>query len=168
MPEVKPCISELYKAGKLNMELVNKIAHNELDKYKDYMRSSVYALAVENIDGYTDPRCREIIENFVDTLDNQLHAEDFRGGTSPEVTLGAALARGAESHARADIEYFDQEFISRAITELNDIAWSIPNNLNDKDQAEQGLDEICDAKGAEANLIADGDEVAVDEVSVEK
>lgn len=34
MPEVKPSISELYESGGLDMWLVNKIAHNELDKSK--------------------------------------------------------------------------------------------------------------------------------------
>lgn len=47
MSEVKPTIAELYESGGLDMWLVNKIAHNELDKRKGDTRSSVYALASE-------------------------------------------------------------------------------------------------------------------------
>ena len=41
MAEDKPCISELFENDVLDMELVSKIAHNELDKRKDDTRSSV-------------------------------------------------------------------------------------------------------------------------------
>lgn len=54
MPEVKPSISELYESGGLDMWLVNKIAHNELDKSKGPLFNSVYALASEYIDAYID------------------------------------------------------------------------------------------------------------------
>lgn len=108
MSEVKPTIAELYESGGLDMWLVNKIAHNELDKRKGDTRSSVYALASENIDCYTDSRCSEIIENYAAVLDSQLTAEDYGGGKiSSEFILGSAIALGAESQARADIEYFD-------------------------------------------------------------
>lgn len=79
MSEVKPTIAELYESGGLDMWLVNKIAHNELDKRKGDTRSSVYALASENIDCYTDSRCSEIIENYAAVLDSQLTAEDYGG-----------------------------------------------------------------------------------------
>lgn len=108
MSEDKPSIAELYESGGLDMWLVNKIAHNELDKRKGNARSSVYALASENIDCYTDSRCSEIIENYAAVLDSQLTAEDCGGGKiSPEFILGSAIALGAASQARADIEYFD-------------------------------------------------------------
>ncbi|RGT00871.1 hypothetical protein DWX55_09980 [Collinsella sp. AF19-7AC] len=111
MSEVKPSIAELYEFGELDMELVNKIAHNELDKRKGDTRSPVYALAYENIDCYADSGCSEIIENYVAVLDSQLTAEDYGGGKiSSEFILGSAIALGAAAQARADIEYFDQEF----------------------------------------------------------
>ncbi|RGS91029.1 hypothetical protein [Collinsella sp. AF20-14LB] len=136
MPEVKPSISELYESGGLDMWLVNKIAHNELDKRKGDTRSSVYALASENIDCYTDSRCCEIIENYAAVLDSQLTAEDHGGGKiSSEFILGSAIALGAASQARADIEYFDQEFKSRAFIELSDLGMSeLQSSCRDADE----------------------------------
>ena len=46
MSEDKPSIAELYESGGLDMWLVNKIAHNELDKRKGNARSSVYAIPI--------------------------------------------------------------------------------------------------------------------------
>lgn len=136
MSEVKPSISELYESGGLDMWLVNKIAHNELDKHKGDNRSSVYALASENIDCYTDSRCSEIIDNYAAVLDSQLTAEDYGGGKiSSEFILGSAIALGAASQARADIEYFDQAFKSRAFIELSDLGMpELQSSCRDADE----------------------------------
>lgn len=40
MADDKPCISELYESGGLDMDLVGKIAHNELDKRKALLPNS--------------------------------------------------------------------------------------------------------------------------------
>lgn len=125
MPEDKPCISELYKSGGLDMELVSKIAHNELNKQKGFPFSSVSAnsnraLASEYIDSYTNDV--GIIEAYAAELDSQLSAEDYRGGKiSPEFMLGCAIGLGAASHANADIDYFGQDFNSRAVTEIEEL-----------------------------------------------
>lgn len=122
MAEGKPCISELYESGGLDMDLVNKIAHNELDKRKTLLPDSEHALASEYIDFYIDVNCSEIIERYTEVLDTELSAEDFRNGEiSPEFVLGWAIARGAESHASADIEYFSDEFSSRAVIEIEEL-----------------------------------------------
>lgn len=122
MPEVKPSISELYESGGLDMWLVNKIAHNELDKSKGPLFNSVYALASEYIDAYIDDH-PEVIETYTDMLDSELTATDFEGGRiSPEFMLGAAIARGAASHASCDIENFGDEISSRAINEINELS----------------------------------------------
>lgn len=125
MSEVKPSIAELYESGGLDMWLVNKIAHNELDKRKGPLGplfNSVYALASEYIDAYIDDG-PEVIERYADVLDAELGAEDFRnGGISPEFLLGLAIAHGSESHASCDIEYFNDEFSSRAINEINELS----------------------------------------------
>lgn len=122
MPEDKPCISELYKSGGLDMDLVGKIAHNELDKHKSLLPNSDHALASEYIDFYIDVNYSEIIERYAEVLDSELSAEDFRNGEiSPEFVLGLAIARGAESHASADIEYFSDEFSSRAVIEIEEL-----------------------------------------------
>ena len=118
MSEDKPCISELYKSGGLDMELVSKIAHNELDKRKGSLFNSEHALASEYIDAYIDDH-QEVIENYTDELDSKLTVEDYRNGKiSPEFVLGVALSHGAASHASCDIEYFNDEFSSRAINEM--------------------------------------------------
>lgn len=118
MPEVKPCISELYESGGLDMWLVNKIAHNELDKRKGLLFNSAHALASEYIDAYIDDY-PEVIENYTDELDSKLTVEDYQNGKiSPEFVLGVALSHGAASHASCDIEYFNDEFSSRAINEI--------------------------------------------------
>ena len=125
MSEDKPCISELYKSGGLDMELVSKIAHNELDKQKGFPFSSVSAnsiraLASEYIDSYANDV--GIIEAYAAELDSQLSTEDYRGGKiSPEFMLGCAIGLGAASHANADIDYFGQEFNSRAVTEMEEL-----------------------------------------------
>lgn len=125
MSEVKPSIAELYESGGLDMWLVNKIAHNELDKRKGPLGplfNSVYALASEYIDAYIDDH-PEIIESYTDALDSELTAEDYESGRiPPEFMLGAAIARGAASHASADIEYFGDEVSSRAINEINELS----------------------------------------------
>lgn len=127
MAKDKPCISELYKSGGLDMELVSKIAHNELDKQKGFPFSSVSAnsiraLASEYIDSYIYDDNRSIIEAYAAELDSQLSAEDYRGGKiSPEFMLGCAIGLGAASHANADIDYFSQEFRSRAVTEIEEL-----------------------------------------------
>ena len=122
MAEDKPCISELYESGGLDMEFVGKIAHNELDKRKALLPNSEHALASEYIDAYIDVNCSEIIECYTEVLDTELSVEDFRNGEiSPEFVLGLAIARGAESHASADIEYFSDEFSSRAIIEIEEL-----------------------------------------------
>lgn len=122
MAEGKPCISELYESGGLDMDLVNKIAHNELDKRKTLLPDSEHALASEYIDFYIDVNYSEIIERYTEVLDTELSAEDFRNGEiSPEFVLGWAIARGAESHASADIEYFSDEFSSRAVIEIEEL-----------------------------------------------
>lgn len=122
MAESKPCISELYESGGLDMDLVNKIAHNELDKRKTLLPDSEHALASEYIDFYIDVNYSEIIERYTEVLDTELSAEDFRNGEiSPEFVLGWAIARGAESHASADIEYFSDEFSSRAVIEIEEL-----------------------------------------------
>ena len=125
MAEDKPCISELFENDVLDMELVSKIAHNELDKQKGFPFSSVSAnsiraLASEYIDSYAnDPG---IIEAYAAELDSQLSVEDYRGGKiSPEFMLGCAIALGAASHANGDIDYFGQEFKSRAVTEIEEL-----------------------------------------------
>ena len=125
MAEDKPCISELFENDVLDMELVSKIAHNELDKQKGFSFSSVSAnsiraLASEYIDSYAnDPG---IIEAYAAELDSQLSVEDYRGGKiSPEFMLGCAIALGAASHANGDIDYFGQEFKSRAVTEIEEL-----------------------------------------------
>lgn len=122
MAEDKPCISELYESGGLDMELVGKIAHNELDKRKALLPNSDLALASEYIDFYIDVNYSEIIERYTEVLDTELSAEDFQNGEiSPEFVLGLAIARGAESHASADIEYFSDEFSSRAVIEIEEL-----------------------------------------------
>lgn len=121
MAEDKPCISELYKSGGLDMELVSKIAHNELDKRKGSLCNSEHALASEYIDAYIDDY-PEVIENYADELDSKLSVEDYRNGKiSPEFVLGVALSHGAASHACCDIEYFNDEFSSRAINEVYEV-----------------------------------------------
>lgn len=252
MAEDKPCISELYKSGGLDMELVGKIAHSELDKRKGSLCNSEHALASEYIDAYIDDY-PEVIENYADELDSKLSVEDYRNGQiSPEFVLGVALSHGAASHACCDIEYFNDEFSSRAINEVyevlavhgrvqfacrnaddfslagvnpdrkfpigfvsvKDVADTtdelgndhmketlkpadmerIASNLADAEQcveryeladgikfnAElevenidlkqggQGLDDLCDAKSEEADLISDGDDVELVETSHEK
>lgn len=125
MAEDKPCISELYKSGGLDMELVSKIAHNELDKQKgltfsSVSASSIRALASDYIDSYAGNH--GIIEAFAVELDSQLSTEDYRGGEiSPEFMLGCAIGLGAASHANADIDYFSQEFNSRAVIEIEEL-----------------------------------------------
>lgn len=104
------------------MDLVGKIAHNELDKRKALLPNSEHALASEYIDFYIDVNYSEIIERYTEVLDTELSAEDFRNGEiSPEFVLGLAIARGAESHASADIEYFSDEFSSRAVIEIEEL-----------------------------------------------
>lgn len=121
MSEDKPCISELYKSGGLDMELVSKIAHNELDKRKGTLCNSEHALASEYIDGYIDDY-HEVIKNYADELDSKLTVEDYHNGKiSPEFVLGVALSHGAASHASCDIEYFNDEFSSRAINEVYEV-----------------------------------------------
>lgn len=121
MAEDKPCISKLYKSGGLDMELVSKIAHNELDKRKGSLCNSEHALASEYIDAYIDDY-HEVIENYADELDSKLTVEDYHNGKiSPEFVLGAALSHGAASHASCDIEYFNDEFSSRAINEAYEV-----------------------------------------------
>lgn len=121
MAEDKPCISELYKSGGLDMELVGKIAHSELDKRKGSLCNSEHALASEYIDAYIDDY-PEVIENYADELDSKLSVEDYRNGQiSPEFVLGVALSHGAASHACCDIEYFNDEFSSRAIIEVYEV-----------------------------------------------
>lgn len=121
MTEDKPCISELYKSGGLDMELVSKIAHNELDKRKGSLCNSEHALASEYIDAYIDDY-PEVIENYADELDSKLSVENYRNGKiSPEFVLGVALSHGAASHACCDIEYFNDEFSSRAINEVYEV-----------------------------------------------
>lgn len=125
MAKDKPCISELYKSGGLDMELVSKIAHNELDKQKglpfsSVSASSIRALASDYIDSYAGNH--GIIEAFAVELDSQLSTEDYRGGEiSPEFMLGCAIGLGAASHANADIDYFSQEFNSRAVIEIEEL-----------------------------------------------
>lgn len=125
MAEDKPCISELFENDVLDMELVSKIAHNELDKqigfpFSSVSANSIRALASEYIDSYAnDPG---IIEAYAAELDSQLSVEDYRGGKiSPEFMLGCAIALGAASHANGDIDYFGQEFKSRAVTEIEEL-----------------------------------------------
>lgn len=125
MAKDKPCISELYKSGGLDMELVGKIAHNELDKQKGFpfssvSASSIRALASDYIDSYAGDH--GIIEAFAVELDSQLSTEDYRGGEiTPEFMLGCAISLGAASHANADIDYFSQEFNSRAVIEIEEL-----------------------------------------------
>lgn len=125
MSEDKPSIAELYESGGLDMWLVDKIAHNELDKRKGPLGSlfnSVYALASEYIDAYIDDH-PEVIESYTDVLDSELTAEDYGSDRiSPEFMLGAAIARGAASHASCDIENFGDEISSRAINEINELS----------------------------------------------
>jgi len=91
MADDKPCIAELYESGGLDMELVGKIAHNELDKRKGTLCNSEHALASEYIDDY-----HEVIENYADELDSKLTVEDYQNGKiSPEFVLGVALSHGA-------------------------------------------------------------------------
>lgn len=125
MAEDKPCISELFENDVLDMELVGKIAHNELDKQKGFPFSSVSAnpiraFASEYIDSYAnDPG---IIEAYAAELDSQLSVEDYRGGKiSPEFMLGCAIGFGAASHANADIDYFSDKFSSRAVIEIEEL-----------------------------------------------
>ena len=121
MADDKPCISELYESGGLDMNLVNKIAHNELDKRKGSLFNSEHALASEYIDAYIDDS-PEVIEKYADELDSKLTVEDYHNGKiSPEFVLGVALSHGAASHASCDIEYFNDEFSSRAINEIDEV-----------------------------------------------
>lgn len=121
MAEDKPCISELYKSGGLDMDLVGKIAHNELDKRKGSLFNSEHALASEYIDAYIEDH-PEVIENYTDELDSKLTVEDYHNGKiSPEFVLGVALSHGAASHASCDIENFNDEFSSRAINEIYEL-----------------------------------------------
>ena len=127
MADDKPCISEMFENDELDMELVGKIAHNELDKQKGFPFStvsanSIRALASEYIDSYIHADDPDIIEAYAAELDSQLSAEDYRGGKiSPEFMLGCAIGLGAASHANADIDYFGQEFKSRAVTEIEEL-----------------------------------------------
>ena len=127
MADDKPCISELFENDELDMELVGKIAHNELDKHKGFPFStvsanSIRALASEYIDSYIYADDPDINEAYAAELDSQLSAEDYRGGKiSPEFMLGCAIALGAASHANGDIDYFGQEFKSRAVTEIEEL-----------------------------------------------
>lgn len=121
MADDKPCIAELYESGGLDMELVGKIAHNELDKRKGTLCNSEHALASEYIDVYIDDY-HEVIKNYADELDSKLTVEDYHNGKiSPEFVLGVALSHGAASHASCDIEYFNDEFSSRAINEVYEV-----------------------------------------------
>lgn len=122
MPEEKPNLSELYKSGGLDMGLVNKIAQNELEKSKGSNLNSVEALASEYIEVYTYSTDSRIIESYIEILDSELTAGDYQGGKiSPEFMLGAAIARGAVAHAQADIDYWENDIFSRAVTALDDV-----------------------------------------------
>ena len=122
MPEEKPNLSELYKSGGLDLDLVNKIAYSELEKSKGSNFNSVEALASEYIGVYTYPTASRIIESYIEVLDSELTTEDYQGGKiSPEFMLGAAIARGAVAHAQADIEYWENDIFSRAVTALDDV-----------------------------------------------
>lgn len=91
MADDKPCISDLYESGGLDMDLVSKIAHNELDKRKGSLFNSEHALASEYIDAYIDDH-PEVIENYADELDSKLSVEDYRNGQiSPEFVLGGSF-----------------------------------------------------------------------------
>lgn len=125
MAEDKPSISELYKTGELDMDLVEKIAQNELEKFKWVNPGSVQALASEYIEVYTDSAYTEVIKEYAEVLDTDLTVEDYQGGRiSPEFMLGAAIACGAHSHAYADIESWADEISSRSINELYDLSMS--------------------------------------------
>lgn len=125
MAEDKPCISELFENDVLDMDLVGKIAHNELDKQKGFPFSSVSAnsiraLASEYIDSYANDT--GIIEAYAAELDSQLSVEDYRGGKiSPEFMLGCAIGFDAASHAADDIDYFSDKFSSRAVIEIEEL-----------------------------------------------
>lgn len=104
------------------MDLVNKIAHNELEKSKGSNFNSVEALASEYIGVYTYPTASRIIESYIEVLDSELTTEDYQGGKiSPEFMLGAAIARGAVAHAQADIDYWENDIFSRAVAALDDV-----------------------------------------------
>ena len=121
MADDKPCIAKLYESGGLDMELIGKIAHNELDKRKGTLCNSEHVLASEYIDAYIDDY-HEVIKNYADELDSKLTVEDYHNGKiSPEFVLGVALSHGAASHASCDIEYFNDEFSSRAINEVYEV-----------------------------------------------
>lgn len=125
MADDKPSISELYKTGELDMDLVEKIAQNELEKFKWVNPGSVQALASEYIEVYTDSAYTEVIKEYAEVLDTDLTVEDYQGGRiSPEFMLGAAIACGAHSHAYADIESWADEISSRSINELHDLSMS--------------------------------------------
>ncbi len=106
MAEDKPCISELFENDVQDMELVGKIAHNELDKQKGFPFSSVSAnsiraLASEYIDSYAnDPG---IIEAYATELDSQLSAEDYRGGKISPSSCWAAPSVSARPRTRTPI-----------------------------------------------------------------
>lgn len=127
MSEVKPSIAELYESGGLDMWLVNKIAHNELDKRKGPLGplfNSVYALASEYIDVYIDDH-PEIIESYTDVLDSELTAEDYESGRiSPEFMLGAAIARVRHHTPVLILNILAMRFHREPLTKSMSSAWS--------------------------------------------
>lgn len=129
MADDKPCISEVYESGGLDMDLVGKIAHNELDKRKALLPNSDHALASEYIDFYID-------------VDKSAHEYGHKC-IENACAQGIAIASGqAEMPAGGRV----------SAVEI-DIDGSSLGLEPAKDGLERSLDDLCDEKQAEADLV---------------
>ena len=116
-------IFDSVKDGSIDFDLVEKIAHNEIDKMRAenvFGSEAYYALADDCARlymnypdvGYGDKSVLEAIANRVDCAlsPDAMASSKF----SKEMALGAAIAQVAIDHACSDIEAHDNHFADRA------------------------------------------------------
>ena len=116
-------ILDSVKDGSIEFNLVEKIAHNEVDKMRAenvFGSEAYYALADDCVRLYMDyPDVgygdSSVLESIANRVDCALSADAMASSKfSKEMALGAAVAQVAIDHACSDIEAHDNHFADRA------------------------------------------------------
>ena len=111
------------KDGSIDLDLVEKIAHNEIDKMRSenvFGSEAYYALADDCARMYMDyPDVGDgensVLESVATRVDSGLSADAMASSRfSKEMALGAAVAQIAINHACSDIEAHENHFADRA------------------------------------------------------
>lgn len=118
--------TDALREGRIDLNLVGKMAHNLIDRNRNPTQhdKSVLTVANEYVDCYlfNEDSIAWVVMPIAENLDKNLGSDiTHLDGFNPEMALAAGIKDAAIEHAAADLSYFDDRFVQRASEGITDM-----------------------------------------------